>query len=788
MSRDCSQQAIERSGSWSWYNHLWTEGNLGPPKAARLASWQSEFWSVLPLEGGGMVDQAFRRLMGKNWRIILTGTLVVQSFVPWENGEAWAGANTELEVSPSRGVVGRFEKIEFVIEGVPEPSHHAEESRLYLEVMLPSGNRVQVPAFWYQPYERRTFPGQRQRTDWFYPIGEPRWLARFAPWELGVHQAKVRWEKSAVGTVDSPLVQFECTPSQRRGFLRQSRKAPRFFETSDGKPFFAIGQNLAFIGGGQYFNLARVEETLPRLAALGVNFLRVWTCCEDWALCIEGRKSAWTRTWYWKLPVEEVSEGEAGGPPRRCVVLAGKAGDRLALDPSWPVALRPDTDYLFSGKVRTENGTRVVLELPGRQPVEISRPQNPNKWTEFHIPFRSGPGQWWLGTPVFRLLTEGKAWVDALSLREVRPDGSKGPELLWEADVNRPARGFYNPVDCVLLDHLIELAESHGIYLQLCMLTRDLYMWALKDPGSPEYDAAIADAKRFFRYAIARWGYSTAVGAWEYWNEMDPGLPTERFYEELGQFFETHDPYQHLRTTSTWHPSPRDMKHPRLDIADTHFYLRPSEKRLRDEVEAVLDRARFLREHAPTKPALLSEFGLATEKWGLSDDMKSDRQAVHFHHALWASALSGLSGTAMFWWWEQLDQLGAYRHYGPVARFVASIPWDSGELLSLEQQLAGGNIRLVGLRTRSAAWCWLVHRQATWVGAGSRGVSPEPVPAGEFFLEGLVQGNYRIEWWDPWEGKVLGGEGGVIKTTEGKLRVKYPPFRSDLACQITRED
>jgi hypothetical protein len=69
-----------------------------------------------------------------------------------------------------------------------------------------------------------------------------------------------------------------------------------------------------------------------------------------------------------------------------------------------------------------------------------------------------------------------------------------------------------------------------------------------------------------------------------------------------------------------------------------------------------------------------------------------------------------------------------------------------------------------------------------------KGISPELLPPGEFLLEGLIPGNYRVEWWDPWEGKVLGAEAGVIKTTEGKLRVKYPPFRSDLACQITRED
>jgi len=31
-------------------------------------------------------------------------------------------------------------------------------------------------------------------------------------------------------------------------------------------------------------------------------------------------------------------------------------------------------------------------------------------------------------------------------------------------------------------------------------------------------------------------GYSTSVAAWEYWNEMNPGLPTDRFYSALGKY------------------------------------------------------------------------------------------------------------------------------------------------------------------------------------------------------------------------------------------------------------
>ncbi len=510
---------------------------------------------------------------------LLTFCLVILAGEAVASGQAeqWsAPLGQAVNFRPSKQKVGRFERIEFLIEGVPAPETDVDicPGNLAAEIRLPSGGRVTVPAFWYQPYRRRTFSSMGNTVTGFIRRGRP---TGWCVLPLG-NWASIRCEfdgkQGQRRRGSRRRLEFECLPSLRRGFLRCSSKNPRFFETSDGQPFLRSGRTSL---------LSVVCSTSPWHVLK--KPCRVWprselTTCEFGPAArtelsvSEGRKSAWTRSWHWKLPVEELP-GIAGLPPgRKLVVLSGAAGTRLAVEPSWPVALLPDTEYLFTCKIRLAPGTEVILDFPSQESRVFRSPEKGQEWTQVQIRFRSAPGQFWLGVPVFRLATAGKAWLDELSLREAGPDGL-GPELLWEADVNRPERGFYNPVDCAMLDSLLEAAEQAGIYLQLCMLTRDLYMWALKDPSSPEYDRAIADARRFFRHAIARWGYSTAVGAWEYWNEMDPGRPTERFYHELGQFFEQNDPYGHLRTTSTWHPSPADMNHPRLDIADLHFYLRP---------------------------------------------------------------------------------------------------------------------------------------------------------------------------------------------------------------------
>ena len=317
-----------------------------------------------------------------------------------------------------------------------------------------------------------------------------------------------------------------------------------------------------------------------------------------------------------------------------------RGGEKVNVSPSHAVALRPGTRYRIAGMIMmTQQGRHLSIELGGRRLGEelvLTKMSGSENWS---CEFTTGAGERWLAPLTLQLTTGGTLFN--LSLREV----GGGPELLWEANPNRPERGDYNPLDCFLLDQVVEAAERSGIKLQLCLLSRDLYMNALKKPDSAEYDQAILDAKKTLRYAVARWGYSTAVAAWEYWNEENPGLPTDRFYAEEGKYLKEIDPYQHLRVTSAWGPAEKDWRHGELDAADLHHYLRSTwGPRWRDEVAAVAERAEFLLARAPGRPARLSEFGLADDKWGLSPHMREDKDLGHFHNALWASALSGFIG------------------------------------------------------------------------------------------------------------------------------------------------
>jgi len=674
----------------------------------------------------------------------------------------------KIAIKASQAELGNYGKLELLIrvDERYENPFDPEEVDLTVQIKSPSGKTLVLPAFFCQDYERRKMNQGRTRENWYYPLGGGTWKARFAPTETGTYSAEARL-KDKNGTAQSNRIRFESTASKSKGFLRAGRKDPRFFEFSEGEPFFVIGQNLAYISSGQYVNLTKAEEIFATLSKNGANFLRIWTCCKDWSMAIEARKSAWGRSWGGNWPIVPMPDNEDAPNPRKCVKLEG--GDGASIE--GPRGLR--------------------MQLSHGSPPPLFAAATNGKWKEFRHEFAGGENSFWLGRLAFSLVGSGKAWLDNLSLKEI--DGAA--ELLWEADVNRRTRGYYNQVDCFILDKVIEAAERNDIYLMLCLITRDLYMNSLSKVDSSEYRQAIQDAKKFMRYAVARWGYSTNVGAWEYFNEIDPGKPTDKFYDEVGKYLEETDIYRHLRTeetdiyrhlrtTSTWHPSAKDCRHDRIDIGQLHHYMRTETKEdFKDEVAVIIDKTRFLREHAPNKPVLIGEFGLATPKWGQSEYMKQDKEMTHFHNSLWASAFAGGSGTAMFWWWDQLDRQDAYGHYRPLALFLKGISFSG--LNPIKAALSDSDVRVLGYQGPDRAYFWLSNPKATWWNLVAEEREPAETKPAAIEIRGLAPGDYSLEWWDTRAGTVIRKDRVSLKTPT--LKAPVPPFKRDIACKVKRQ-
>jgi len=108
------------------------------------------------------------------------------------------------------------------------------------------------------------------------------------------------------------------------------------------------------------------------------------------------------------------------------------------------------------------------------------------------------------------------------------------------ATAPRPDKGVgkLNLECCWCVDKVLELGERMGIYHMLTLTNQtnfrgnnggwDANVYNVKNGGFLERPAdyftderALRTFEHILRYAVARWGYSTAVFSWDFWNEVN---------------------------------------------------------------------------------------------------------------------------------------------------------------------------------------------------------------------------------------------------------------------------
>ena len=200
----------------------------------------------------------------------------------------------------------------------------------------------------------------------------------------------------------------------------------------------------------------------------------------------------------------------------------------------------------------------------------------------------------------------------------------------------------------------------------------------------------------------------------------------------------------------------------------------------------MIERTGWIREQAPHKPAHLGEFGLADDKWRITEQMQRNPEVADIHNALWASGLSGASATAMFWWWERIDQRQAYTNYYALSRFLADVPWTSGHVRQLQVSIIptekAPNVRALGLQTNGEAWLWCFNKAASWTNLVAAGSHAPPAMHCGVELNVGRPGTYRVSWHKTSDLASLRSD--EIQVTGEIMQLQTPDFAHDLACRI----
>ncbi|MGQ9682077.1 MAG: hypothetical protein ACUVX9_06045 [Anaerolineae bacterium] len=488
------------------------------------------------------------------------------------------------------------------------------------------------PGFLYQPFIRQCVGGDdidscANGEEWLYPVGEPVWKVRFAPLQQGTWRYRVR-VTDASGSAESTEGQFTVTAPTvpgNHGFIRISAADPGYFEYWDGTPFIGVGHNEGY--NGARFTYA-AEDGMRRLAAGRVNFIRMWMTGSGLYL------APWNPWYSHHLPGEggylnPVSLTYAEAYPGHLVSL--RLWDYA--DPAVENRRNPCMFQGFANNIAVKENTTYLLSLRAKT-VGVTGPRNPaypqygltvrkggwlgdrcadpaataqdsvrllgylngttGGWVTITSTFTTGANERFLGNLylVLENSTGGQAYVDEISLRELVNGVPSGPQVLRK---NSFAYHLYFEQQASWQwDQLLQAAEQHGVAIRLVVLEKNDWIANHIDAqGNPVGDYYELDNDRFYagpntavrrfheyywRYLIARWGYSRAVHSWELLNEGDPY--NGQHYAQanaFGEFMHRQDAHPHLVTTSAWHSFPiaefwGNGAYPHVDYADVHAY------------------------------------------------------------------------------------------------------------------------------------------------------------------------------------------------------------------------
>lgn len=199
----------------------------------------------------------------------------------------WTGVAATPTLEPMEMPQTWF-RLEFRLDAIPRATNPFDPDAIQVEgrFTAPDGQRLAVPAFWYQGYTRRL----EGRNEVLTADGEPGWRLRFLPTVPGWHTVVVSVQTNGVQAGESAPHRFEVaaprTSRSRQGYVRVAANG-RYFETGDGQALPLIGHCACWHHSRGTYDY---DDWLAAMAEAGENYTRLWMA--PWAFGIETEPGA----------------------------------------------------------------------------------------------------------------------------------------------------------------------------------------------------------------------------------------------------------------------------------------------------------------------------------------------------------------------------------------------------------------------------------------------------------------------------------------------------------------
>jgi PKD repeat protein len=674
-------------------------------------------------------------------------------------------------------------------------------------ITTPSGSTVVHPAFVIgETVKDTTSAGQH-----WYETGRTHWMLRYSPQTTGVHQVILR-ATDANGTTSVSAGSFTATAPSGRGYIGVSQDDPRYFEYSSRDLFVPTGP----AWGNDY---ASYRGT-------GINLERPWMGAQgaystNWAkwmridmpLANEGIESPLTSRE--RYPSHELSREIVHPGGRR--IWMGQWMD----EPYFP-DLKPGVTYQiklrlkavgiagpasagvpFGFMVKTHGfpGASIETDLRARPSIVPVVTQD-REWhtTVTRYVAGSSDGQGYLSL-LLDNVSAGSVYIDQFSIRPVLGDGSLGGEMIRHSRADMHTYVEQRP--SAFFDWQVEQGEANGVFLKY--VVQDKNDWVprhmsafgvFSDAGDGYFQPKGTRIRwlqeQWWRYIVARWGYSPAVHSWESCNEADPNdVSVWRHTQDFAAFLHQTNAHPQMATTSfwcCWKPEfwSDKAKYPDVDYADLHEYTKDSALGL-DMVEWVLNWAQTTAQQPAGKPVIMAETGIGYSGQSYFEHLKKPNTGVWYHNLLW-SQLNGLSGMSVpnYWWSEHFAVIDRKAIARPFYQFVSGLDINRGGYVDAAASSTNGQIRVLGQKNQAkgSAYLWVQNRLHNWHNVmGVENPTTVTAQSGTITLRMSPNAQYTIDRWNTYTGALVSTQ-AVTSNGSGEVAYSVSGLADDFALRV----
>lgn len=369
----------------------------------------------------------------------------------------------------------------------------------------------------------------------------------------------------------------------------------------------------------------------------------------------------------------------------------------------------------------------------------------------------------------------------------------------WPFYTNSPVNNRhddYSVANMGIIDLVVQDAQAKGIYLIFTIwdhpqLRDNTHAWGTGNWQNNNGFRNLGDINTFFtdaeawawqenlyRYLIARWGYSPAIGMWQLVSEINGTNAyehTDAWHDKVNAYFVANDPYRHPTTASMAGDVDWEAGHNTMDAPQVHVY--DLDEGPIQAAETIAYWTRLMYDRAE-KPNWIGEFGVPG----------NGEYPELFHHSIWAALANGAAMTPAEWnsggnWGRMTPEMNA--DIGRLATFVNDLPLAHLNPAPLELSSSHPDVRAWGLAGTDGGLLWAQDFSQNGRPATELRTNQPTYEDVTLTITGLADGTYTATPYDTWQGVYLEPQ-ELTCTTDAPCTLTLPSFQSDIAVQLQR--